>query len=204
MAGFAPLHIIAKHFAPISKALCDSGRVHLKFTMIYGPSGIGKESVGRELAKRNDWHVFPQHLAFDVACAVIGFGNDGFEAYQRKICLDAFKTLYEKNTKGVVFTFCYVHPFSNYFIEGLFDFLNKSGINANFVRLSCEYEEHVKRVTNTSRCNTNKIQSKEYLDDYLKRFDFSVDIPNVKTIHIDNTAMSIETSAAEIERNIVT
>jgi cytidylate kinase len=49
--------------------------------MIYGPSGIGKESVGRELAKRNGWHVFPQHLAFDVACAVIGFGNDGFEAY---------------------------------------------------------------------------------------------------------------------------
>lgn len=172
--------------------------------MIYGPSGIGKESVGRELAKRNDWHIFPQHLAFDVACAVVGFGNNGFEAYQRKICLDAFRTLYENNVKGVVFTFCYVHPFSNYFIEGLFEFLKGHDINANFIRLSCDYEEHVQRVTNADRHNTNKIQSKEYLDSYLERFNFSIDIPNVETFHINNTAMNIEVSAKEIERIIVT
>lgn len=172
--------------------------------MIYGPSGIGKESVGRELAKRNGWQIFPQHLAFDVACAVIGFGNDGFEAYQRKICLDAFQTLFENNSKGVVFTFCYVHPFSNYFIEGLLEFLKKSDIDANFIRLTCNYNEHVQRVTNTSRQNTNKIQSKEYLDDYLKRFNFSVDIPNVETLQIDNSGMSIEASAIEIESKIVT
>ncbi|WP_444942275.1 hypothetical protein ACJJI3_09575 [Microbulbifer sp. ZKSA004] len=176
----------------------------MKFIMIYGPSGIGKESVGRELAKRNGWHVFPQHLAFDVACAVIGFGNDGFEVYQRKICLDAFKAFYEKNVKGVVFTFCYAHPFSNYFVEGLLDFLNQFGIDSKFVRLSCEYEEHVLRITNPGRQNTNKIQSKESLDDYLERFNFSIDIPNVETFHIDNTAMGIEVSAIEIERNIVT
>jgi cytidylate kinase len=172
--------------------------------MIYGPSGIGKESVGRELAKRNDWHVFPQHLAFDVACAVIGFGKDGFEAYQRKICLDAFQTLYKNNVKGLVFTFCYVHPYSNYFIDGLMEFLNEAKVDLNFVRLSCEYEEHVKRVTSNGRRNTNKIQSKEYLDDYLEKFDFSVDIPNVKTLHIDNTAKTIEESAIEIERSIIT
>jgi len=179
------------------------GRINLKFTMIYGPSGIGKESVGRELAKNNDWRIFPQHLAFDVACAVIGFGNNGFEAYQRKICLDAFDALYENNVKGIVFTFCYVHPYSNYFIDGLMEFLNKLKIEANFIRLSCEYEEHVKRVTNEGRCNTNKIQSKEYLDDYLERFNFSIDIPNVKTLHIDNTAMTIRESAIEIMNNIV-
>ncbi len=184
--------------------LCDSGRVHLKFAMIYGPSGIGKESVGREFAKRNGWKIFPQHLAFDVACAVIGFGNDGFEAYQRKICLDAFRKFHEDSVEGVVFTFCYVHPHSNYFIEGLLELLDELEIDASFVRLSCEYEEHVQRVTNVSRKNTNKIQSKEYLDDYLERFNFSIDIPNVETFNINNTGMSIEASAKEIERNIVT
>ena len=184
--------------------LCDLGRIHLKFAMIYGPSGIGKESVGRELAKRNGWHVFPQHLAFDVACAVIGFGNDGFEAYQRKICLDAIQKLLENNAKGVVLTFCYVHPLSDYFIEGLLEFLHESDISANFIRLTCDYDEHVKRVTNTGRHNTNKIQSKEYLDDYLERFNFSVNIPNVKTFQIDNTAMSIEATAKEIGSKITT
>ena len=43
----------------------------LKFTMIYGPSGVGKESVAMELAKRKNWRLFPQHLAFDISCAVI-------------------------------------------------------------------------------------------------------------------------------------
>src|SRR3989337_679289 len=97
-----------------AQPLCDSRRVGVKFVMIYGPSGIGKESVGRELAKRNGWHIFPQHLAFDISCAVVGFGNNGFEKYQRKICLDAFRTLIEKNVSGIVFTFCYVSPASNY------------------------------------------------------------------------------------------
>ena len=166
----------------------------MKFIMLYGPSGVGKESVGRELAKRNDWYIFPQHLAFDVACAVVGYGNDGFEKYQRKICLDAFSAYFENKVEGVVFTFCYVHPASNFFIEGLFELLNKFDINANFVRLSCEYEEHVRRVTSVNRRNTNKIQSKDCLDDYLNRFDFSVAIPNVTTFSLNNTRMSVETS----------
>jgi deoxyadenosine/deoxycytidine kinase len=176
----------------------------MKFIMIYGPSGIGKESVGRELAKRNDWQLFPQHLAFDISCAVVGFGNDGFEKYQRKICLDAFRALIERNATGIVFTFCYVSPASNYFIDGLFGLLKEFEIEADFVRLSCDFDEHVRRVTSDGRKNTNKIQSREYLESYLSRFDFSVDIPGVKTVHLDNTELGIQESAIEIERRIAT
>ncbi len=175
----------------------------MKFIMIYGPSGIGKESVGRELAKRNDWHIFPQHLAFDISCAVVGFGNNGFEKYQRKICLDAFRALIEKNATGIVFTFCYVSPASNYFIDGLLDLLKEFEIEADFVRLSCDFDEHVRRVTSDGRKNTNKIQSKDYLENYLRRFDFSVDVPGVKTVHLDNTELNIQESALEIERRLV-
>jgi cytidylate kinase len=171
--------------------------------MIYGPSGIGKESVGRELAKRNAWHLFPQHLAFDISCAVVGFGNDGFEKYQRKICLDAFRALIEKGVPGIVFTFCYVSPASNYFIEGLFDLLKEFAIKADFVRLCCDFDEHVRRVTSEGRKNTNKIQTKEYLEEYLGRFNFAVDIPGVEFVHLDNTELSVQESALEIERRLV-
>ena len=175
----------------------------MKFTMIYGPSGIGKESIARELASRNGWRVFPQHLAFDVSCAVIGFGNDGFEKYQRKICLDAFRTLFESQAEGVVFTFCYVHPASNYFIEGLFELLNEYETESHFIRISCDIDEHISRVTNESRKNTNKIQSKEYLEDYLKRFNFSVDIEGVETFELCSTTLSIAKSALAIENKIL-
>jgi hypothetical protein len=187
-----------------AQPLCVPRRIGMKFIMIYGPSGIGKESVGRELAKRNDWHIFPQHLAFDISCAVVGFGNNGFEKYQRKICLDAFRALIEKDVTGIVFTFCYVTPASNYFIDGLFDLLKEFEIEAGFVRLSCHFDEHVRRVTSNARKNTNKIQSKDYLENYLGRFEFSVDIPSVETVHLDNTELSIQESALEIERRIVT
>ena len=176
----------------------------MKFVMIYGPSGIGKESVGRELAKRNGWHIFPQHLAFDISCAVVGFGNNGFEKYQRNICLDAFRALIEKNVSGIVFTFCYVSPASNYFIDGLFDLLKEFEIKADFIRLSCDFDKHVQRVTSEKRKNTNKIQSKEYLEDYLSRFDFSVDIAGVETFHLNSTELNIQESATEIEKRIVT
>lgn len=171
----------------------------MKFVMIYGASGVGKESVGRELAKRNGLHLFPQHLAFDIACAVVGFGNAGFEKYQRKICLDAFQTLIKKKVTGIVFTFCYVYPASNYFIEGLFELLNEHQIKADFVRLSCDLEEHIIRVTSEQRKNTNKIQSKLYLEDYLNRFDFSVDIAEVETFHLNSSGLTIQQSALEIE-----
>jgi cytidylate kinase len=177
--------------------------IAVKFIMIYGPSGIGKESVGRELAKRNGWQIFPQHLAFDISCAVVGFGNNGFEKYQRKICLDAFRALIESNVRGIVFTFCYVSPASNYFIDGLFDLLKEFEIKADFVRLSCDFDEHVRRVTSEGRKNTNKIQTKDDLEEYLSRFDFSVDIPGVETMSLDNSELGVEESAREIEKCIV-
>ena len=174
----------------------------MKFTLIYGPSGIGKESIARELASRNGWRVFPQHLAFDISCAVIGFGNDGFEKYQRKICLDAFRTLFDSEVEGVVFTFCYVYPASNYFIGGLFNFLNEYETEAHFIRISCDLDEHISRVTNEARKNTNKIQSKEYLENYLNRFNFSVDIEGVETFELNSTKLSISESAIAIENEI--
>jgi hypothetical protein len=148
--------------------------------------------------------LFPQHLAFDISCAVIGFGNNGFEKYQRKVCLDAFRTLIEKRVLGIVFTFCYVSPASNYFVDGLFDLLKEFAIEAEFIRLSCDFDEHVRRVTSEGRKNTNKIQSRDYLEEYLRRFDFSVDIPGVGSEHLDNTELSVQESALEIERRIIT
>lgn len=157
----------------------------MKFVMIYGPSGIGKESI-----------------AFDVACAVIGFGNDGFERYQRKICLEAFKRLFEKGVDGVIFTFCYVYPASNYFMEGLTSLLDEYEIGADFIRVSCDLDEHVSRVTSAGRKNTNKIQTKEYLEDYLMRFNFGVDVPGVNTFHLDSTQLSPAEASSEIAKQI--
>ena len=174
----------------------------MKFVVIYGASGIGKESIARELAHRNDWNVFPQHLAFDVSCAAVGFGNDGFEKYQLKICLEAFRTMINRQIEGVVFTFCYVHPTSNFFMEGLLGLLREYEIEAEFIRISCSLEEHIHRVTSAGRKNTNKIQSKEYLQDYLKRFNFSVPIPGVETFELDTTRLSIDESAIAIEERL--
>lgn len=117
--------------------------------------------------------------------------------------LDAFKAMIEKNVSGIVFTFCYVYPASNYFIEGLFKLLKEFEVEADFVRLSWDFDEHVGRVTSENRKNTNKIQSKECLEDYLRRFDFSVDIAGVETFHLDNTGLNIQDSTIEIERRII-
>ncbi|BBM02975.1 AAA family ATPase [Microbulbifer sp. GL-2] len=176
----------------------------MKFVMIYGPSGIGKESIARALAKRKDWKVFPQHLAFDLSSAVIGFGNNGFERYQRNVCLEAFETIVKNGASGIVFTFCYVSPNSDYFISGLLDFISKYNISPSFICLKCELEEHIRRVTSESRKNTNKIQSKEYLLNYLERFDFAATIPGVSSKTLDTTDLSIQESATEIEKNINT
>jgi shikimate kinase len=170
--------------------------------MIYGPSGIGKESISRELAKKNNWSLFPQHLAFDVACAVIGFGKDGFEQYQRNIVLQAIQTLLDRKVEGIVLSFCYVSPFSNYFMEGLLDLLKEHDVSSTFVYLECGFDEHVRRVTSEGRKNTNKIQSKKYLESYLAKYDFSENIPGVESATLDTTKLTQLESAIEIEKII--
>jgi len=174
----------------------------MKFVMIFGPSGVGKETIARRLGHKKGWHVFPQHLAFDIASAVVGFGNDGFEKYQRDVCLKALKTLYFRNAKGVVFTFCYVSKASDFFIEGLLTLLQELEISSEFFHLKCDLDEHVRRVTSEGRRNTNKIQTKEYLLEYLKKFNFSPNIPGVSSTSLDTTNLSAEESAGFIESKL--
>lgn len=172
----------------------------MTFTIIYGASGVGKQTIAKALAKRNHWQVFPQHLAFDVASAVIGFGNHGFEKYQRKICLDAFAEMIEQqNTTGIVFTYCYVDPASHYFLDGLFKLLKTLDIKPNCIKLTCDYDEHLRRVLSDGRKNTNKIQSKQYLDSYLSKFNFSSQIPNAETLVLETTQLAVAQSVNKIE-----
>jgi len=170
----------------------------MKFIMIYGPSGIGKETIARKLAAQNGWHVFPQHLAFDVASAVIGFGNDGFEKYQRDVFLKALKTLHSQNVKGVVFTFCYVTKASDFFIDGLISMLQELNVEGEFFYLKCSLKEHMARVTSVGRKNTNKIQTEAYLERYLQKFEFGETIPNISSTTIDTTELTAEQSASAI------
>ncbi|GAB5392598.1 MAG: hypothetical protein Altm2KO_12840 [Alteromonas macleodii] len=176
----------------------------MKFVMIFGPSGIGKETIARQLAAQKDWRVFPQHLAFDIASAVIGFGNDGFEKYQRDVCLNALKTLHSNKVTGVVFTFCYVSKASDYFMQGLLSLLDEMQVVGEFFRINCELEEHIARVTSNGRKNTNKIQTEEYLRHYLQRFDFGESIPNARSYALDTTSMTPEESANAIAAKLRT
>lgn len=175
----------------------------MQVVMIFGSSGIGKETIARKLAARMGWHVFPQHLAFDVASAVVGFGNDGFEKYQRDICLEAIKTLHSRKAQGVVLTFCYVTQSSDFFIEGLLSLLETLGIDGDFFHLKCDLQEHIARVKSEGRKNSNKIQTEAYLRDYLQRFDFGETIPGANSITLDTTSMSAEESAAAIAAKLI-
>lgn len=170
----------------------------MKFVMIFGPSGIGKETIARQLAAQKNWRVFPQHLAFDIASAVIGFGNDGFEKYQMDVYLNAIREFHSNKVTGVVFTFCYVSKASDFFVQGLLSLLDEMQVKGEFFRINCELKEHVARVTSEGRKNTNKIQTEEYLRDYLQRFDFGESIPNVSSYALDTTSMTAEESANAI------
>jgi len=176
----------------------------MKFVMIFGPSGIGKETIARQLAAQKGWRVFPQHLAFDIASAVIGFGNDGFEKFQRDVYLKALETIHSNEVEGVVFTFCYVSKASDSFIQGLLSLLEELQITGEFFRIKCDLQEHITRVTSDGRKNTNKIQTEEYLRDYLQRFDFGESIPNINSDTIDTSSMTPEESANAIAAKLRT
>ena len=171
----------------------------MTFVMIYGASGVGKESIGKELSARKNWPLVPQHLAFDLAHAVIGFGNQGFESYQRELCISVFERLINSSVDGIIFTYCYVKPHSDSFVNTLVRLFKEHQVETKFIHVSCKYEKHLQRVRSEGRKNTNKIQSKDYLDSYLKKFDFSSELPNQKSFLLGTTELTAEESATKID-----
>jgi hypothetical protein len=131
----------------------------VKLIFLHGLPGVGKLTVGRELAKLTGFKLFHNHLTVDLVESVFEFGSPPFIELREKIWLDVFSGAAAANLDGLIFTFAFDRTVRGSFIENTLEVIESSGGEVLFVELRCSAEELEKRIEHPSRRRFRKLSS---------------------------------------------
>lgn len=172
----------------------------MKLIFIHGLPGVGKLTVGRELAKLTELRLFHNHLVVDLVGSVFEFGSPPFVELREAIWLSVFSQAVEAKLRGLIFTFAFDRTVRNSFIENVRRVVEADGGEVLFVELKCSTNELESRIEHPSRQSFGKLNSVEQFRE-LSRAGAFVD-PGIPAdrLTVDTTELSAS-QAAELIAN---
>ncbi len=133
----------------------------MKLIFLHGMPGVGKLTVGQELAGLTGYKLFHNHLTVDLVESVFEFGTTPFIELRERIWLDVFAEAASSDVNGIIFTFAFEPTVREGFVESVRTTVESRGGEVIFVKLICSPEELEKRVTSDSRSQYGKLTSLE-------------------------------------------
>jgi len=172
----------------------------VKLVFIYGPPAVGKLTVATELAKLTRFKLFHNHVSIQFVRPVFEFGTRQFWRITDKFRL---AMLEEAAKEGVntIFTFVYDKATDDPFVKKTILTVRKHDGRVCFVRLYCDKQELMKRVSTKARRSMGKISRKEKLDSLLKKYEPDMEVPFQPSLSIDTTYLPAKKSATMIARH---
>ena len=171
----------------------------MKLIFIYGPPAVGKLTVAKSLSRLTNYKIFHNHLTFDLVSSLFEFGSKSFFDLNDKLRIEMFERAAKDNVGGLIFTFCYVHPYSINFLKAVKKRVEKHNGQICYVQLYCENSKLFERVKEISRKKYGKINTKKQLNTALDERDFFTPVPFVNNLKIDNTNISAKEVARKIK-----
>jgi predicted kinase len=169
----------------------------MNLVFIYGPPGVGKLSVARELARLTGYKLFDNHVSIRCADSVFDFGTKPFWRVVGTVRDLVFEEA-AANGVSLVFTFVYAHPQDATHVERMCGYFESRGGRALLVRLSCAREELERRLQQPGRAAAGKLAALETLRELLESQDLFSPVPGRESLEVDNTSLAPEEVAALI------
>lgn len=166
--------------------------------MLYGPPAVGKLTVGRELSALTGYKLFHNHLTVDFLDPIVGYGTRGFFQLLSAIRLLVIEHTARVNLPGLIFTFVYAKPHDDAFVSRMIQAVESHGGEVCLVQLTCAKDELVKRVTDASRREFDKIRTPEALAKNLAEVDLVSAIPGRESLTLDTTHLSVRDAAEQV------
>lgn len=171
----------------------------MMLVFLHGMPGVGKLTVGEELARRTGYRLFHNHLTVDLAAAVFEFGSPGFIDLREHIWLEVFRRAAEEEVP-LVFTFAAERTVDAAFVARARDLVERAGGEVAFVELRCDPDELARRVESPGRRRYGKLASAEMLCSLTREGTLhDLEVPEgARSLVLDNTTLSAEDAAVEI------
>ena len=119
----------------------------MKFVLLFGPSAVGKMTVGQELAKITGLKLFHNHMSIELAYQFFEFGTKPFNRLVSLFREEIFREVANSDLPGLIFTFVWALdlPKEEAYIENMIDIFREKEADIYYVELEASLEERLKR-----------------------------------------------------------
>jgi shikimate kinase len=155
---------------------------------IHGAPGVGKLSVGRQLENATGFILIHDHLVIETAAVVFPFGEARFSRLRSKLFADLLDGACSSGN-GIILTHANDIFWEPSFAAMVKDCTKRYGYVVKRVFLSCDYEQHVKRISDPHRARYRKINDMERLRRLIEAGEFKLPVAERGDLSVDTTKL---------------
>jgi len=112
----------------------------MNFVLIFGPSAVGKMTVGKALAARTGYKLMHNHVSLELANRFFDFGTEPFRKLDSLVRFGVFDVVAQSDLEGFIFTFCWALdlPSEAEYVDRIVNIFAKAGAAIHYVELEAE------------------------------------------------------------------
>jgi shikimate kinase len=167
----------------------------VNLVFIYGPPGVGKLTVAKELASLTGYKLFDNHASIDVVRRVFDFEDEPFWPLVLRFRFDVFEAVARYGVDTIT-TGAYVYPDDTEIVERLFALVEKHDGRVASVHLTCRVDVLEERIQSEGRIT--KMHSLETARADMASKDYFTPIPNRRSLSIENSDLSPDVAARQV------
>ena len=119
----------------------------MHLVMLFGPSAVGKMTVGRELSRLTGYPLFHNHMSIEPVLQIFPFGSPSFNRLTRQLRRGVMEEAVASNLPGLIFTYVWAldDPGDRAYVDELTEPVRRSGGRLDFIELFADLDTRLTR-----------------------------------------------------------